>query len=174
HVELVQVVGDGRVVEGVHDGDGLARAVAHDAAGEGDLVEAVGVADLGRRVAGRARRNQRGDTVGGVEPVERGGDAGREVSRLQDFEWLERPPPAAGRLRESARSGQSVSESREDAHAIAGHCPAPFDGVARLEMEPTRTSGPVNTLKRDFQGGVILTGMVAIRRPRSDLPRYLS
>jgi hypothetical protein len=33
-------------------------------------------------------------------------------------------------------------------------------------MESTLTSGPVNTLGRDFQGGVILTGMSAIRRPR--------
>src|SRR5262249_58860666 len=103
------------------------------------------------------------------------GQGRQQLAPLQRLgEWLERPSPAAGRLRESARFGQSVGESREDAHAIAGHCPAPFDGVARLEMEPILTSGPMNTLGRDFQGGVILTGMVAIRRPRSDLPRYLS
>jgi hypothetical protein len=53
---------------------------------------------------------------------------------------------------------------------------APFDGVTGLKMESTLTSGPVNTLGSEFQGGVILTGMVSICRPRGlswDLERYL-
>src|SRR5581483_12152889 len=51
-VERVQVAGYERVVVRVHDGDRLAAAVADDAV-EADLVEAVGVADLGRRQGGR-------------------------------------------------------------------------------------------------------------------------
>ena len=57
-----------------------------------------------------------------------------------------------------------TGESRKDAHASAGHCPAPFNEAARIEMDSTLMSGPENTLERDFQGGVIVTGMIAIRR----------
>jgi hypothetical protein len=44
-----------------------------------------------------------------------------------------------------------VGQSKEVAHTIAGHCPAPFNEAASFEMEPTLTSGPENTLERDFQ-----------------------
>jgi hypothetical protein len=52
-VEGGQVAFDVRVVVGVHDGDGLAGAVAHGVVAEGDLVEAIRVADLGGAEAGR-------------------------------------------------------------------------------------------------------------------------
>src|SRR5262245_61333948 len=52
--ELVQIVGDARIVEGIDNGDGRAGAIARNlTAAEKDLVESVGVANLGRSVAGR-------------------------------------------------------------------------------------------------------------------------
>jgi hypothetical protein len=61
-VEDVQVAGNSRVVEGVNDGDGLARAVAFDRT-KHNLIEPIGVPDL------------------------RGGEDGQQVAR---FELLDR------------------------------------------------------------------------------------
>ena len=59
-IELVQVAGDVGIVVGIDDGDGRAAAVAgHRPVVEGDVVEAVGRADLRRRIARGARRRQR-------------------------------------------------------------------------------------------------------------------
>ena len=80
HVELVQVVGDVRVVEGVDDGDRLTATVA-DHAVEADVVEPIAVADLGGRVAARPGAAQRLDAVGGVE---------RQVGRVEDRQQFAR------------------------------------------------------------------------------------
>ena len=49
HVELVKVVGDIRIVESIHDGDGLSATVTlHRAIGKENLIESVGVSNLTR------------------------------------------------------------------------------------------------------------------------------
>ena len=49
-VEVLQIVGDVRIVVGIDDGDGLAGPGAADgAAGKRHLIEAVGMGNLGRR-----------------------------------------------------------------------------------------------------------------------------
>ena len=58
-VELLQVVGDVRVVEGIDNGNGRAGAVSFACTGERNLIEAVGMADLRRRGACGTRRPQR-------------------------------------------------------------------------------------------------------------------
>ncbi len=64
----MQVVGDVGIVVGVDDGDRRAAAVAgHGAVVEGDLVEAVGVADLRRRIPGRAGRHRHDARVGDAQ-----------------------------------------------------------------------------------------------------------
>ena len=65
-VELVQVVGNLRIIVGIDDGDGRARAVTDDRpVVERDIVEAVGLTNLRRRVAGGAVRRLRCSAIRG-------------------------------------------------------------------------------------------------------------
>src|SRR5262249_12592760 len=111
-VEAVHGLEEGGVVVGVDDGDGLAGAV------QGQVVDAVGRADLGRRVHGRASAGQTVDDRVAADD-ERADDVGaRELAS------------AAG----GHRSARRVDHTAGDADVVSGQSQR-GRVVARLEEE---------------------------------------